>query len=245
MKSRIFIRNVAIIFSGIVSIVYLAQVTPAKKHSFAATPEVRGGSKTAVAKANAGQTPAADSSASKREPRGGFSEAKEKPNYTTPEDDSSTDASTTKSWTITEHQAYDTKFLNALEWTDYPVGDYVLRTGLIYGKWVAATQFVFNGSIVLTEITPPYEYVTVVDPRTGAPSRQICAVDANNDGVLEIAFLHEKLNDKKYHMYTVYALEKERPKLLWKAGGRLGDWLQSGDTSQRAERVRLHLETGK
>jgi hypothetical protein len=27
-------------------------------------------------------------------------------------------------------------------------------------------------------------------------------------------------------MYTVYALSAPKPKLLWKSGGKLGDWLR-------------------
>lgn len=242
MKSRILIRYLAIIFCGIVSIVYLAQVAPAKKRSIDVTGASHSGATPGATPEKSSGTAGDGEAGGSRSSNSRVSAGNASSQYTSPENDSSTDASVTKSWTITEHQAHDKNFLDSLEWIDYPVGEYVLRTGLIYNKWVAATQFVLNGRTVLTEITPPSEYVTIVDPRTGAPAKDVYALDANDDGVLEIAFLHEKLNDKKYHMYTVYALEKDRPKLLWKAGGRLGDWLQSGKP-QNSERVRLHLDS--
>lgn len=148
-------------------------------------------------------------------------------------DDSANSAETVKSWTsISTPSGYDKNFLDSLEWKDYEIGsDYILRTGIIYGKWIAAMQFKRKGEIVLTEYTPPSEYVTVLDSATGKPLSKIQAGDANHDGILEIAFLHEKLNDRNYHMYTVYALTDKEPKLLWKSGGKFGNWLQEVQTS--------------
>ena len=132
-----------------------------------------------------------------------------------------------KSWTRESAPgSCDKQFLSSLVWENHKVGDYILRTGIIYSKWIAATQFLHDGKIVLTEYTPPSEYVTVIDPVTGVECHGTLARDVNNDGVLEIAFLHRKLYDPQYHMYTVYGLRKDGPKLLWKSGGRLGDWLQ-------------------
>lgn len=147
------------------------------------------------------------------------------------QDDSANSGITTKSWTSADSpEDVDKGFLNRLKWQDHSIGgDYVLRTGKIFDKWVAATQFVVRGKVVLTEYTPPAEYVDAVDLINGRPSADFAAVDANRDGVLEIAFLHRKLNDPKYHMYTIYALEKDAPKLLWKSGGSLGDWLHHSD----------------
>lgn len=141
--------------------------------------------------------------------------------------DSANEDDVIKSWTKDNLDEGDERFLKSLSWQDHPIGDeYVLRTGKIYDKWVAATQLMRGGELVLTEITPGQEFITVVDPRTGKPAEKPLAVDANNDRILEIAFLHEKLNDSKYHMYTVYALNNDGPKLIWKSGGELGDWLR-------------------
>lgn len=150
--------------------------------------------------------------------------------------DSATSANTSKSWTSDQPPAgYDQQFINALKWEEHPVGNYVLKTGKIFGRWVAALQFLKNGQLLLTEYTPPQEYVIVVDPLNGKPcSPQAYASDPNNDGVLEIVFLHQKLNDPQYHMYTVYALDKKGPKLLWKSGGNLGDWLNNIDEKERS-----------
>ncbi len=85
----------------------------------------------------------------------------------------------------------------------------------------------------MTEYTPPAEYVTVVNPKTARDESEPVAVDANNDGILEIVFLHRKLNDPRYHMYTVYALNKDAPTLIWKSGGKLGDWLHEANKAGR------------
>lgn len=141
--------------------------------------------------------------------------------------DSANEDGVVKSWTVESLSDHDKRFLDSLSWQDHPVSDeYVLRSGKIYDRWVAATQLMRNGKLVLTEITPGQEYITVVDPRTGRPAEKPLAVDANNDQILEMAFLHEKLNDPKYHMYTVYALTERGPELIWKSGGELGDWLR-------------------
>lgn len=141
--------------------------------------------------------------------------------------DSANRADTVKSWTSQSPPGgCDKSFLNRLEWENHRVGAYVLRTGKIYGRWVAAMQWMKNGRLVLTEYTPPCEYVTALDPASGKPLNDFVARDVNNDGVLEMAFLHEKLTDPNYHMYTVYGLAKAGPpKLLWKSGGKFGDWL--------------------
>lgn len=133
-----------------------------------------------------------------------------------------------KSWTIeTQPEEQGQSFLNRLSWKDYQLGDdYVLRTGVIYGKWIAAMQFVKNGKLVLTEYTPPSEYIVAIDPVTGRPADTFKTIDANHDHVMEMAFLHEKLDDPKYHMYTVYQLQKSGPKLVWKSAGKLGDWVR-------------------
>ncbi|MBY0550726.1 MAG: hypothetical protein K2W95_25835 [Candidatus Obscuribacterales bacterium] len=142
--------------------------------------------------------------------------------------DSANEEGVIKSWTKSYLDEDDERFLNSLSWQEIPVGDqYVLRMGKIYNKWVAATQLKRGGEIVLTEITPGHEYITVVDPLTGKAAEKPLAVDVNNDRILELAFLHEKLNDPKYHMYTVYALKKDGPQLIWKSGGELGDWLRA------------------
>lgn len=145
--------------------------------------------------------------------------------------DSANDADTVKSWTSENPPSdFDRKFLDSLSWEDHPLGVYILRTGKIYGKWVAAMQWTFGGKPVLTEYTPPAEYLEVIDPETGKPCSNVLARDVNNDGILEIAFVHKKLNDANYHMYSVYALTKKAPpKLLWKSGGELGDWLHKAD----------------
>jgi hypothetical protein len=118
----------------------------------------------------------------------------------------------------------DKEFYGRLDWRSKTIGPYVLRLGYIYDKWVAALQFAKpDGTVVMTEITPPQEYITIVDAATG--TRCAGARDVNHDKVLEIAFLHRKLYDPNYHMYTVYALTPGKPKLLWKSGGKLGDWL--------------------
>lgn len=147
------------------------------------------------------------------------------PGYT---HDSAYDDDIVKSWPERkEPNEFDKQFLNRLHWKDYKVGNaYVLRTGIIYGRWIAAIQFIQNGKLVMTEYTPPSEYITVLDPSTGCAAETIKGVDANHDSVLEMAFLHEKLTDENYHLYTVYALNKDGPKLLWKSAGRLGDWLR-------------------
>jgi hypothetical protein len=131
-----------------------------------------------------------------------------------------------KSWAReTQPTAIDKQFLNSLTWRSQPIGSgYNLRTGIIFDKWIAAMQFTKNGKTVLTEYTPPQEYVTIIDPISGEPCADVLARDVNDDGVLEIAFLHRKLYDANYHMYTVYALTPKSPKLLWKSAGKLGNW---------------------
>jgi hypothetical protein len=148
-----------------------------------------------------------------------------------PEGDSAHEPGVSKSWTREgpTPEWWNEKFLNSLDWTDHQVGHYVLRTGVIYDKWVAAMQFVKDGQVLLTEYTPPGEYITVVDPIEGKPVKGVFAIDANEDDVMEIAFEHEKLNDPRYHLFTVYALEKDAPRLLWKSAGRLGDWVHHAD----------------
>lgn len=152
--------------------------------------------------------------------------------------DSAQNSNSTKSWTSKETpNGPDKSFLNGLAWKDYRLGDYTFKAGIIYGKWIAASQLLKDNKVVLTEYTPPLEYVTVVDPKTGRDSgTNIVARDTNGDGVPEIIFKHQKLNDRNYHMYTVYALAADGPNLLWKSGGQLGDWLHehakaSSDTS--------------
>lgn len=142
--------------------------------------------------------------------------------------DSANSDDVVKSWTANSTPSdVDRSFLDSLEWVDHPVGgNYILRTGKIYGKWIAATQLTLNGKLMMTEYTPGAEYITVVDPRTGAPAEKPMAVDANDDKILEIAFLHEKLKDSKYHMYTIYQLQDSGPQLIWKSGGEMGDWLR-------------------
>jgi hypothetical protein len=49
-------------------------------------------------------------------------------------------------------------------------------------------------------------------------------MDTNHDGIAKIAFLHQKLNDSNYHMYAIYALNDDKPKLVWKSGGTIGNW---------------------
>lgn len=149
--------------------------------------------------------------------------------------DSANSAETSKSWTVEHPQYWNDGFLNSLKWVNYKAGNYTLSTGIIYGKWVAAMKWIRNGKVVLVEYTPPYEYVVAVNPVTGQSAKQFEAVDANHDGVLEMAFLHEKLDDKKYHMYTVYALERNLPKLVWKSGGTLGDWVAKSNPSRPAK----------
>lgn len=130
-----------------------------------------------------------------------------------------------KSWTRdgVPNQPGDTRFLSGLDWHKQRCGPYILRLGYI-DKWVAALQFARrDGTIVMTEITPVQEYITILDAETGKETKT--ARDVNHDGVPEIAFLHRKLYDPNYHMYTVYALTRPKPKLLWKSGGKLGDWL--------------------
>ncbi len=151
-----------------------------------------------------------------------------------PGGDSAHEEDTVKSWTSTgEPGNYDKGFLNSLVWKDYTVGTYVIRTGIIFKKWIAAVQFVKDGKLVLTEYTPPSEYVTFVDPITARDEKEPVAKDANNDGILEIVFLHRKLSDARYHMYAVYALEKNAPKLIWKSAGRLGDWVNQSNKGVR------------
>jgi hypothetical protein len=150
--------------------------------------------------------------------------------------DSANDEDTVKSWTVKKVDAPGKQFLDSLDWQDRAVGAYEIRTGIIFNRWVAAVQFVLKGQLVLTEITPPYEYVSFVDLKTGKESNEVAAIDANYDGVTEIALVHRKLDDPKYHMYAVYSLTSSEPKLLWKSGGKLGDWLtevQKGHSSER------------
>jgi len=156
-----------------------------------------------------------------------------------PNKDSANTGSTSKSWTIKDIGEGDKPFLDSLKWTECKVGKYVLRSGWIFDKWVAATQFSKNGKLVLTEITPPYEYVVTVDPLTGLQNKKPIALDADHDGKLEIAFLHQKLNDPNYHMYTIYRLYDDSPQLIWKSGGELGDWV-NGLAADKGAKVRLH-----
>lgn len=158
--------------------------------------------------------------------------------WNSPTKDSANTGSTSKSWTIQQVTERDKPFLNSLKWKESKVGKYSLRTGWIFDKWIAATQFSIGGKVVLTEITPPYEYVKLVDPLTALPKEQPVAIDADKDGKLEIAFLHEKLNDADYHMYTVYRLEDDCPHLIWKSGGELGDWV-NGLVASKSAKVKL------
>lgn len=136
-------------------------------------------------------------------------------------------ADTIKSWT-SEYppDGCNKGFLDSLDWKEYRLQNgFTLRTGKIFKRWIAATQFYHKGKLVLTEYTPPLEYMTVLDPENGEANPKVKARDANHDGVPEIAFLHEKLDDRKYHMYTVFALRPDGvPTLLWKSGGHFGDW---------------------
>ncbi|PZM85882.1 MAG: hypothetical protein DKT66_00305 [Candidatus Melainabacteria bacterium] len=158
--------------------------------------------------------------------------------WNSPTKDSANTGSTSKSWTIQTVTAQDKPFLNSLKWKESKIGKYSLRTGWIFDKWIAATQFAKDGKVVLTEITPPYEYVKLVDPLTGVPKEAPVVIDADKDGKLEIAFLHEKLNDADYHMYTVYRLDDDCPHLIWKSGGELGDWV-NGLVASKSAKVRL------
>jgi len=162
--------------------------------------------------------------------------------WNSPAKDSANNGSTSKSWTVRDIGNYEKPFLNSLKWQECKVGKYVLRTGLIFDKWIAAMQFVKNGKIVLTEITPPYEYVRIVDPLTALQQTKPIALDADKDGNLEIAFLHEKLNDADYHMYTVYRLNDDYPHLIWKSGGELGDWV-NGSVATKSARIKLRTES--
>lgn len=146
--------------------------------------------------------------------------------------DSANLADTIKSWTSDYPPDGDNKrFLDSLDWKEYKLQNgFTLRMGKIFKRWIAATQFYHNKKLVLTEYTPPLEYVTVLDPGTGKAISRIESKDANHDGIPEIAFLHEKLDDRKYHMYTVFALEADGvPTLLWKSGGQFGDWLNKAN----------------
>lgn len=156
--------------------------------------------------------------------------------------DSANNPKTVKSWAITwPPDSEERRFLDSLHWESHSAGDYILRTGIIYGTWVAAMELVRSGEVVLTEITPPYEYVTIVDPVSGHPLAKTSpiAFDANHDGILKIAFLHQKLDDANFHMYSVYALEKSAPKLIWKSGGQLGDWLRKASDTGRLKTLRI------
>lgn len=148
--------------------------------------------------------------------------------------DSANSEKASKSWTTENPDYWNDGFLNSLEWVNHKAGNYTLSTGIIYGKWIAAMKWIKNGKVVLVEYTPPYEYVLAVDPISGNKAKDFVAVDANHDGVLEMAFLHQKLDDDRYHLYTVYALEKSLPKLIWKSGGKLGDWVTKSDPSKPA-----------
>lgn len=158
--------------------------------------------------------------------------------WNSPTKDSANTGSTSKSWTIQQVTERDRPFLNSLKWKESKVGKYALHTGWIFDKWIAATQFSKSGKVVLTEITPPYEYVKLIDPLTALPKEQPVAIDADKDGKLEIAFLHEKLNDADYHMYTVYRLDDDCPHLIWKSGGELGDWV-NGLVASKSAKVKL------
>ena len=162
--------------------------------------------------------------------------------WNSPTKDSANTGSTSKSWTVEKVTDYENPFLKSLKWKEDKVGKYVLRTGWIFDKWIAATQFVKNGKPVLTEITPPYEYVIMVDPLTALQKKQPVALDADKDGKLEIAFLHEKLNDSDYHMYTVYRLDDDCPHLIWKSGGELGDWV-NGLVATKNAKIKLRSES--
>ncbi len=164
--------------------------------------------------------------------------------WNSPAKDSANTGSTSKSWTVDKVSDYEQPFLKSLKWKENKVGKYVLRTGWILDKWIAATQFTKNGKPVLTEITPPYEYVVMVDPLTALQKNQPIALDADKDGKLEIVFLHEKLNDADYHMYTIYRLDEDRPHLIWKSGGELGDWV-NGLVATKNAKVKLHSEAGE
>jgi hypothetical protein len=110
----------------------------------------------------------------------------------------------------------DKEFLDSLDWHQYPVGDYAIRTGIIRTKYIAALQFVHEGNLDLTEYTPPMEYIEFVDPLTGQrSSTTIKPMDLNNDGVDEIILLNRKLNDPEYSLFSVYSLNPVGPKLIW------------------------------
>lgn len=164
--------------------------------------------------------------------------------WNSPAKDSANTGSTSKSWTVDKVTDCEQPFLKSLKWKENKVGKYVLRTGWILDKWIAATQFVKNGKPVLTEITPPYEYVVMVDPLTALQKNQPIALDADNDGKLEIVFLHEKLNDSDYHMYTIYRLNDDCPQLIWKSGGELGDWV-NGLVATKNAKIKLRGKAGE
>jgi hypothetical protein len=160
--------------------------------------------------------------------------------WASPVSDSANSSNSSKSWTISEVGPQEKAFLQSLKWQEYKVGTYVLRTGTIFDKWIAAMQFAKNGKVVLTEITPPYEYVKMVDPLTALVQKRPLVLDADRDGNLEIAFLHEKLNDAHYHMYTVYRLKSDSPQLIWKSGGNLGDWINGSASSKNRATIKIH-----
>lgn len=162
--------------------------------------------------------------------------------WASPANDSANSNTTSKSWTIHEIGPQERQFLQTLKWQEHKIGNYVLRTGLIFDKWIAAMQFSKNGKVLLTEITPPYEYVKMVDPLTSLVKDRPLAEDADKDGNLEIAFLHEKLNDARYHMYTVYRLNKDCPQLIWKSGGDLGDWIGGNSTVKNRATIKIHSQ---
>lgn len=142
-------------------------------------------------------------------------------------EDSAYHEDTIKSWTKSESPGkLDQSFLNRLSWKDYNVGGgYVIRTGIIFDTWIAAMQWKKNGELLLTEYTPPSEYITLIDPLTSQPTKEVHASKIDNVPVM--AFSHEKLNDHNYHMYSVYALRKNGPELVYKSAGKLGDWRQA------------------
>ena len=160
--------------------------------------------------------------------------------WASPAIDSANNSSSSKSWTVREVGQQESAFLQSLKWQEHKVGSYILRTGLIFDKWIAAMQFAKNGKVVLTEITPPYEYVKMVDPLTALVKDRPVSADADKDGNLEIAFLHEKLNDARYHMYTVYRLNGDSPQLIWKSGGNLGDWIAGSSAAKKRATIKIH-----
>lgn len=145
----------------------------------------------------------------------------------TPDDsvDSANSAFVAKSWTSEKPPtSWEEGYLKKLKWREFPLKGYTLRVGKMFEDWNSALQFVKDNEVVMTEYTPPAEYICFVDPKDGKPADSPIVRDVNHDRVSEVAFVHLKLNDPNYHMYTVYTLEKTHPELVWKSAGTLGNW---------------------